>query len=179
MPNHVANRITFAADKAEEVFAVVCPEKRFDFNTLVPTPPNMYHGNLSGTDEEDFPCNWLSWSRDNWGTKWNAYETSYGVEGDRAFINFQTAWSAPYPVMAAFCNRFQIPFEHRYYDEGECHWGIDVWDKPKHPFGGEGVSRIEKHFKREEDRLELAKLYGRDEEYWNEIAVELAEDAKS
>lgn len=174
MPNHVANRVTFDAAKAEEVFAIVIRDGRFDFGTLVPTPPNMYHGNLNSTDEKDFPVNWLNWSRDNWGTKWNAYECSHGVEGATAFIKFQTAWSAPYPVMAAFCNRFNIPFEHRYYDEGECHWGIDKWGLGK--WGGEkdSVSRLEKRFKKPEDRRELALLYW-DAETLAEIEKERAD----
>ena len=173
MPNHVANRLTFAADKAEEVFAVVIRDGRFDFETLVPSPPNMYRGSTNATDEKDFPLNWNSWQRDNWGTKWNAYECKHGIEGDRAFINFQTAWSAPYPVMAAFCNRFNIPFEHRYYDEGECHWGIDTWDFEKWPSGQPQVVRTVKRFKREEDRRTLALMYW-SEETLAEIEAERA-----
>lgn len=171
MPNHVANRITFAAEHAPAVFAAVLRKDAFDFETLVPSPPNMYHGNISSEDEKDFPINWSSWSRENWGTKWNAYETSYGVDGDTAYINFQTAWSAPYPVMAAFCNRFNIPFEHRYYDEGECHWGIDKWGVEKWPRGNSVVTRLERRFKRPEDRLTLALLY-RDAETLAEIEEE-------
>lgn len=175
MPNHVANRLTFAADKAEEVFAVVIRDGHFDFETLVPSPPNMYRGSTNSEDDKDFPVNWHSWQRQNWGTKWNAYESSHGVEGDKAFINFQTAWSAPYPVMAAFCNRFNIPFEHRYYDEGECHWGIDTWGFGNWPDDKTYVSRRDKRFKRAEDRAELERLY-RSDELIAEIARERAED---
>lgn len=163
MPNHVANRVTFAADKAEAIFAIVIRDGRFDFETLVPSPPNMYRGSTNSEDEKDFPINWNSWQRQNWGTKWNAYQSTHGVEGDTAFINFQTAWSAPYPVMAAFCNRFNIPFEHRYYDEGECHWGIDKWDFGRWGDDKDAVSRIEKRFKKPEDRRMLALLYWSEE----------------
>ena len=38
---------------------------------------------------------WYSWSVDNWGTKWNAGETSY----DGGVLEFETAWSTPEPVM--------------------------------------------------------------------------------
>jgi hypothetical protein len=176
MPNHVANRITFAAEKAEEVFAVVIRDGRFDFETLVPSPPNMYHGNLSSADEKDFPINWLEWSRQNWGTKWNAYQSSHGVENGVAFINFQTSWTAPYPVMAAFCNRFNIPFEHRYYDEGENHWGIDKWNMGEWSSDGGRIERREKLFKREQDRRELALLYW-GAETLAEIEAERASDA--
>lgn len=174
MPNHVANRVTFAAAKADEVFAVVLRDGQFNFETLVPPPPNLYRGNLSSSDEKDFPVNWLSWSRENWGTKCNAYKCSHGVEGETAFINFQTAWNPPYPVMAAFCNRFNIPFEHRYFDEGENFWGIDTWGGSKWPGSEVLIERLEKHYKREEDRRALALLYW-DEETLAEIEQERAD----
>jgi hypothetical protein len=163
MPNHIANRVTFSADKAEEVFAVVCPKGRFDFEALVPSPPNVYHGSTSAEDDKDFPVNWHSWNTENWGTKWNAYECKHGIEDGVAFINFQTAWSPPYPVMAAFCNRFNIPFEHRYFDEGENFWGIDTWGTGKWGDEKDNVSRLNKRFKKEEDRRTLALLYWSEE----------------
>lgn len=172
MPNHVANRITFSADKAEEVFTVVIRGDCFDFETLVPCPPNLYHGDLSADDEKDFKINWSNWSRENWGTKWNAYQGRHGIENGIAFISFQTAWSAPYPVMAAFCNRFQIPFEHRYYDEGENHWGIDTWASDNYR---NRISRQKKRFKLEEDRRELSLLYW-SAEALAEIEAERAND---
>lgn len=163
MPNHVANRVTFVADKADEVFAVVVRDGRFNFETLVPSPPNMYHGDLSGEDDKDFRVNWSNWCVQNWGTKWNAYQCKHGVDSDRAFIEFQTAWGPPWPVMAAFCNRFQIPFEHRYFDEGENFWGIDTWGPSK--WAEHAVQRLEKRYRREEDRRTLALLY------WDEATL--------
>jgi len=98
-----------------------------DFATLVPPPPHIYQGDLSDIDEADFKCNWLSWNRENWGTKWNAYDSKCGVEDDKAAIKFDTAWSVPYPILAAFANKFGIAFEHRYFDEGFNFWGIEIW----------------------------------------------------
>lgn len=161
MPNHIANRITFAADKAAEVFAVVIRGEGFDFETLVPSPPNMYHGDLSASDDEDFKVNWSNWNRENWGTKWNAYQGKHGVDKDVAFIEFQTAWAPPWPVMAAFCNLFQIPFEHRYFDEGENFWGIDTWGPSK--WGDKRIQRLEKRYNKPEDRRALALLYWSEE----------------
>lgn len=175
MPNHVSHKITFAAEKSAEVFAVVCDDGQFDFQTLVPSPPHMYHGDLSGDDEKDFPINWLSWSRENWGTKWNAYSGRCDVIGDKAIITFDTAWANPYPILSAFCNRFQIPFEHRYFDEGSNFWGIDEWGINKlHGLGSDRVQRIAKHWKRQEDYKPLAlELKGRD------LDAEAAEDAQN
>jgi hypothetical protein len=155
VPNHVSHKLTFAADKAEQIFAAVCPEGQFDFETLVPSPSNMYHGDLSSDDEKDFKVNWRNWQIENWGTKWNAYDGKCEVIDDKAVITFDTAWSNPYPVLAAFCNRFQIPFEHRYVDEGSNFWGIDLWDRPEWPKTGAKVCRIQKHWKRKEDYTPL------------------------
>jgi hypothetical protein len=127
MPNRVTHKIIFDADKAGEIFAAVCREGQIDFEALIPVPLHIYRGNLSSEEEKDFPDNWLSWSRKNWGTKCNAYFGSCGVEDGKAFIKFDTAWSVPYPVISAFANKFNAPFEHRYFDEGFNFWGIENW----------------------------------------------------
>lgn len=45
---------------------------------------------------------WYSWSVENWGTKWNAYQIS--EHGDS--IRFETAWSTPAPVIEELSNMF-------------------------------------------------------------------------
>lgn len=127
MPNHVTNKISFEATHAEHVFSSVCTEGLLDFNKLIPKPPHIYRGSLSSEDEKDFTCNWLDWSNENWGTKWSAYNGSCNVVDGMAVITFDTAWSVPYPVLSAFSNRFNVPFEHRYFDEGHGFWGIETW----------------------------------------------------
>lgn len=160
MPNHVTHKLTFAEDKAAEVFSACCPDGRFDFKTLVPQPLYVYQGNLSQEDEQDFPINWRSWNRENWGTKWGAYGQTCGVENGKAFIQFDTAWSIPYPVLAAFANKFVIPFEHRYFDEGANFWGIEEW---KSEDGH--VIRKTKRKSNEEDKVALCiELKGYDPE---------------
>lgn len=131
MPNHVTNRLTFDAQKADEVFSSCCPNGQFDFGTLIPQPLHLYKGDLDSEDEQDFKCNWLAWNLENWGTKWGAYGCLCKVEGPNALIIFDTAWSIPYPVIAAFANKFGLPFEHRYFDEGHNFWGIEEWDNGK------------------------------------------------
>lgn len=37
---------------------------------------------------------WYYWSIENWGTKWNAYETDFEEE----YLYFQTAWDTPLPI---------------------------------------------------------------------------------
>lgn len=127
MPNHVTNKIVFDANHAATVFPAVCPHGDFNFALLIPPPPHIYTGNLSREDGEDFKCNWATWNTENWGTKWNAYDCETGIVDGKAFIAFDTAWSIPYPVVSAFNNRFQIPFTHRYFDEGHNFWGVEEW----------------------------------------------------
>ena len=39
--------------------------------------------------------NWYGWRTRNWGTKWNACETTVEPHGDSAIVQFLTAWDAP------------------------------------------------------------------------------------
>lgn len=129
MPNHVTNKLLFASADAGKVLTECAGRGRLlDFGTLVPEPPGLYHGDLSSEDEEDFPLNWLSWSKQNWGTKRNSYGCKAGTAPDgRAFVQFDTAWSLPYPVLAALANKYRVAFEHRYFDEGHNFWGVETW----------------------------------------------------
>ena len=153
MPNNVTNKLTFDPLHADTVFKICCPHNGMDFNTLIPQPLQVYQGNISSEDETDFTCNWKTWNLENWGTKWNAYDSiCTSVYGDDAAIIFNTAWSIPYPVIVAFANRFEIPFEHRYFDEGYNFWGIETWTNES------GVMRrSNKRYNKPEDKETLSK----------------------
>ena len=70
-----------------------------DFEILIPQPENIEKGGCNGTHEDGVIC-WYSWSIENWGTKWNAYDASVeAVEGDLIKIEFDTAWSHPAPII--------------------------------------------------------------------------------
>lgn len=45
---------------------------------------------------------WYGWACDNWGTKWNAYSS---IVGDNS-IQFQTAWSCPFPIISKLAKLF-------------------------------------------------------------------------
>ena len=62
---------------------------------------------------------WYEWCIGNWGTKWNAYDyydsENYSENED---LRFQTAWSAPHPVIAALARKYpDISFSHEWADE--------------------------------------------------------------
>lgn len=127
MPNHVTNRIEFPAALADAVRERCFRDGSFTFETLIPCPAHVYLADISADDEEDFPCNWDSWNRQNWGTKWDAYSSSLAVDGDVARLTFDTAWSAPRPVVVAFANTFRVPFVFKSFDEGHCFWLVEEW----------------------------------------------------
>jgi len=97
----------------------------FDFNSLIPMPKALTEAWGVENPFEDHPefkleyghlvpkskikrQRWLKlygadnsndWSKDNWGTKWNAYSVWIEVDTkDTLEVDFSTAWSAPVPV---------------------------------------------------------------------------------
>lgn len=62
---------------------------------------------------------WYDWSCNNWGTKWNAYDTR--IRDDES-VQFDTAWSPPSPWLEALAAKYpEVVFEVSYIDEG---WGF-------------------------------------------------------
>jgi hypothetical protein len=66
---------------------------------------------------------WYSWSVENWGTKWNACSVEIdeaSVEYGFLEIRFETAWSAPVPVLLKMRELFpRLPFDCRWRHEDE------------------------------------------------------------
>lgn len=161
MPDHIFNKIIFDKRYGRKIFRELCPGGQIDFNLLIERPLYVYRGDLTAIEKDDFPCNWNTWNREFWGTKWNAYNGSIGFENRLAFIKFCTAWTIPRPVIAAFANKFRIPFTFKYYDEGEFHSGIEEWaTDPRNP-SEKIVVRISKN-ENDPDLVEKLKteLYG-------------------
>jgi hypothetical protein len=58
---------------------------------------------------------WYSWAIQNWGTKWNAYDQ---IEVGFGTIQFDTAWSTPFPVVQKLARMFpELDFEVKFADE--------------------------------------------------------------
>jgi hypothetical protein len=164
MPNYVYHKLIFAVDKFPEVIDIIIRDMDVDFNLLIPQPLNMYHGSLGVEEEKDFKINWHSWNRENWGTKWNAGNTEFGIEeidGEyKGWVKFETAWSVPYPWIAAFLNATNIPFGLFYLDEGDNFWGYESYGMHKFAcFNGDRIERIEKRFKNLDDYNVISKMF--------------------
>lgn len=123
MPNHIINELIFRGvqdtDK-DRIIVLLCNDKgEVDFEKLVPMPINMWWGNVGSQHEKAFGRTSLDWARRHWGTKWNAYgHQPLERVNDVLAVRFQTAWSPPYPWLAAVFNVLALDFDHNWLDEG-------------------------------------------------------------
>lgn len=64
---------------------------------------------------------WYEWCTRHWGTKWNAYGYEDTVSSERTDTNsicFQTAWSAPHPILEELSRKYpDIELTHEWADE--------------------------------------------------------------
>jgi len=65
-------------------------------------------------------ASWYDWCVENWGTKWNAYETDIVYDGTTSIeFTFNTAWSMPIPIFEELSRRFtDLRFSVQAFDEG-------------------------------------------------------------
>ena len=110
---------------------------------------------------------WYEWNLPNWGTKWDAYEVELQSP---TVLKFQTAWSAPLPVVKAFAKQVaNFRFEWADEDTGSnVGWATFV--------NGEAVNT--KDLSGTKEGYELAfDLYGGREDYeWNGAAYVWRDD---
>ena len=109
MPNHIQSRVEItgtkeAIDKLVKESGLIrdarVEENKFDFNAVVKTPDDIFQGNLGQEERKKYGNrNWYDWNYENWGTKWNAYDTRY-FGGDDTTLVFEitTAWGTPWPI---------------------------------------------------------------------------------
>lgn len=131
MPNHVINEIVFDNVnwfRRRKILKKVVKNKHVDFEILVPAPINIWNGNTGRNHEETFPGTHLDWARNNWGTKWNAYESEIIKFSNTLTIRFKTAWSPPYGWIIALFNYFQLPFSLLWMSEGHDKAFYEAYD---------------------------------------------------
>jgi hypothetical protein len=120
MPNWVKTIVRVAGSKADKLAIkelVKGKDSEFDFNKIIPTPDNIFQGNLGAEEMKKYgKNNWYDWDCANWGTKWNASEAYASEDGSR--YDFQTAWSVAEPVLEALSKKFpKVKITCRYADE--------------------------------------------------------------
>ena len=115
MPNHTDNRVTLSHADSQQIDAIYNVMNTDDtelLNHIIPMPP-----------EEEIASGWYEWRLDNWGTKWDIYETHCNrIDANTLSMTFYTAWSPPIPV---FDKLVDMGFEvnARYLDEGWMYIG--------------------------------------------------------
>ena len=87
---------------------------------IVKGSANLEEAQKALDNERLYGCrDWYGWSTDNWGTKWNAYNTN---DTDTDEVSFETAWSNPYPVIVALSAKYpEAVFHMRFADEDFGH----------------------------------------------------------
>jgi len=119
MPNHVCNLVEFEGDR-DTIINVLEKIKidevgigTIDFNKLIPQPSDLFQGSVGQEERAKYGNHtWYDWNPSNWGTKWNAYDISDRWDEsfsklwkdwtkEKLFIEFYTAWSAPFPILKA------------------------------------------------------------------------------
>ena len=122
MPNHIQNKIIFDCEeeKLKSILAELGTHTEeentdFDFNKVIPMPENIFKGALGTAERNRYgKNNWYDWSIENWGTKWNAYETHI----EDGTLYFWTAWEAPHPVIEALARKYpDVHIRHEWADE--------------------------------------------------------------
>ena len=126
MPNHVITRISTDEQTLQDVIElVVCEDEEegihkgtdcFDFAKIIPMPKDIFTGALGDKERKIYgDRNWYDWNCANWGTKWNSYD--YELREDNS-IQFQTAWSHPFPIIHELSRVFsEATFYIQYADE--------------------------------------------------------------
>ncbi len=150
MPNHTYNRLTSSSNVINRLITVDKEEGHYvNFNNVIPMPPHQpdlnkpnpffADGPLGSDDEEKFGIEncWYGWSINNWGTKWNAYDTTYDVAMPN-IVEFFTAWNPPMPVLQKLSEMFPDVTIHLHTEDEGGGFSADI-----ELLNGEIISNVE------------------------------------
>ena len=147
MPNHITNKLTINGP-SHLIERIIGSETdtdqddyQLDFKKTVPHPPEA---------ESNEQWDWYNWQVNNWGTKWNAYETVINyIHNDSAELNFQTAWSPPSAWLKTTVEMFPLlTFRLSWVDEDYPSSGLLI--------GSNGIYS-DKYFGRDDEALDFVK----------------------
>ena len=116
MPNIVTNFVTFGSDeKSREAFRRMLDAVRKDgeplgsitFEKLIPMPKNVRDSMEPGRNAGETLPLWFTWSCENWGSKWDAIDSSEAdPEQGADTLVFSTASMPVEPVIMALSRMF-------------------------------------------------------------------------
>ena len=120
MPNHTDNRVILYHKDSQQIdmiYNIMNTEDTPLCQTLIPMDEALLDNDAHADD------GWYTWRLQNWGTKWDVYETHCTrMYANTLALNFYTAWSPPIPVYDKLVDMgFQV--NARYLDEGWMYIG--------------------------------------------------------
>jgi hypothetical protein len=120
MPNHTDNRVILYHKDSQQIDMIYNIMNTPDTplcQTLIPMDEALLDNDAHADD------GWYTWRLQNWGTKWDVYETHCTrMYANTLALNFYTAWSPPIPVYDKLVDMgFQV--NARYLDEGWMYIG--------------------------------------------------------
>ena len=121
MPNHTDNRVILYHKDSQQIdmiYNIMNTEDTPLCQTLIPMDEKLLE--ISGFSDDYKPQGWYEWRLENWGTKWDVYETHCNrFDANTLQLYFYTAWSPPIPIYDKLTDMgFEVTA--RYLDEG---WG--------------------------------------------------------
>ncbi len=128
MPNWCENDLyvvgTNLVDLMNFRILVETKDLEFDFEKIVPYPPEF-----KGMDYEGYPYTLFNsggrdWCVNNWGTRWNACEVVVEFGDDRLIYHFETPWSPPIPIVDKLAELFpNLDITLEYFEGGMGYQG--------------------------------------------------------
>lgn len=123
MPNHCQNKLTIEGDYKDLIkfttrhfqYENNSDECELDFKTII-SPPQTKEYETDG---------WYEWNCNNWGCKWNAWNTNIVWHGKKKIeIYFTTAWSPSEPIIHKLIEMYpKLKFTYRYFEAGSWFGG--------------------------------------------------------
>ena len=114
MPNHTDNRVILSHDDTKMIDMIY---------NIMNTDDTPLCQTLIPMDEALLDEGWYHWRLENWGTKWDIYDTHCTrVDANTLVLNFYTAWSPPFHIYDKLTDMgFEV--NARYLDEGWMYIG--------------------------------------------------------
>ena len=115
MPNHTDNRVILShtdSKMIDDIYNVMNTDDASLLQHIIPMNESLFDGG-----------DWYNWRLDNWGTKWDIYETHCNrIDANTLSMTFYTAWSPPIPVFDKLTDMgYQV--NAQYLDEGWMYVG--------------------------------------------------------
>ena len=112
MPNHTDNRVVLSHDDPQmidKIYNIMNTGDAELCHSLMPEPR---------TADGEPADGWYEWRIENWGTKWDIYDSTCArIDANALVLSFLSAWSPPIGVFHKLVD-MDFDIDARYFDEG-------------------------------------------------------------